>query len=175
MVLWEICWVSRYCYLHMSLQLWMLLSWVVLVARRCFHLLPLEQKLHRANQHALVNTDFPFGCTLRIFLLASWNLLLAQSTLLTWLSCTAFDVILVWWGDLKLWLNAHQKPLTEGMTLFEILKPFTFCKEPGVFVSCADCRVIIFQTLEEATRIWIKAASDWCSCIFMHCLAKCLE
>eukprot|EP00913_Durusdinium_trenchii_P028722 g26937.t1 len=29
-------------------------------------------------------------------------------------------------------------------------------EDAGVFVSCADCRVIIFQTLEEATRIWIK-------------------
>lgn len=35
-------------------------------------------------------------------------------------------------------------------------RPIHSPDEPGVFVSCADCRVIIFQTLEEATRIWIK-------------------
>ncbi|CAK9016046.1 unnamed protein product [Durusdinium trenchii] len=37
-----------------------------------------------------------------------------------------------------------------------LARPIHSPQDAGVFVSCADCRVIIFQTLEEATRIWIK-------------------
>ncbi|CAJ1385230.1 unnamed protein product [Effrenium voratum] len=37
-------------------------------------------------------------------------------------------------------------------------RPIASPQEPGVFVSCADCRVIIFPSLEEATRLWIKGS-----------------
>lgn len=55
-------------------------------------------------------------------------------------------------------------PLSEFATMNDFFtrelkpsaRPIHSSEEPGVFTSCADCRLIIFQTLEEATSIWIK-------------------
>lgn len=35
-------------------------------------------------------------------------------------------------------------------------RPIADPEDPGRLVSCADCRMMAFETVSEATRIWIK-------------------